>query len=596
MVKKKKVIIGILVIIVVIVVLVLLDKDKLVLLNKDQSEEQTITKQFITSGSSGTWSSKENKVNTNVELKDGWIRLWYNTRDFIGEISFINELPLKLSGDGIFIKAKGEGVWMVSLGASDSFSDPATLPYFMLEVKSEEDDYYLPFSDFGFRSEYTGDVSILNPDKIKSLIFIPSLGWSEKGQSHFLEIKEIKSYEKGISSETDNDGDGIPNNNDWDIDGDGWFNILEGYAGTDQMNPSDFPNGKLGVPSNGSYTGTLITSGATGIVEFEELTGMKSAIISVFPGWEINPNAPLKLDKPFLDWVWRHGSIPRHSWIPEGIRIQDILDGKHDEIVNALAREVKALKQPIIWAWGVEVTGSPGEPSNALWNFGKDGTEKWFETDNMYTYYGDPNKPDGIERWKDYVAYMKKVFDSHGANNLIYFFHVLAEEYSTAGEDILDGMYPVPGDWNSVEKYYPSDEFVDWCGLSVNGPMWHKDKWRTLDEIFSDNKNHLTKLQNVCKEKPFFIPEFSFFPQENKNPEKSRAELFSKVFEQLKTKYPFIKAWTYENTRALSPPVLDIWPIAPFMGPDSPPDEIEAFKKAVTENSYFIKDPILLPK
>jgi len=586
---KKRIVIGILIIVIVIVILRLLGY-------KDSK------KQVMPSEPSNAWSSMQEKADTKIESKDGWVRLWYQIKDFFGESHFIYNLTSKLADNGLVIRVKGEGVWMVSLGTTDVIPDLSMVPYFMIEAKKEAADLYLPFSDFGFRGDHTGDVSMPKPDEVKSLIFTPSLGWSEPGQSHFLEIKEIRTYKKGTPTETDKDGDGIPNGDDYDIDGDGWFNVLEGYAGTDQMDPSNFPDGKLITPSNGCYTGVLITSGATGIVEFESLTGMKPAIINVFLGWEINQDARLKMDRPFLEWIWRHGSIPRHSWFPEGnVRIQDILGGKHDRMLTALACEVKALKQPIIWPYGVEVNGSPLEPSNALWNFGKDGTDRWFEADDIFSHYGDPDEPDGIERWKDYVAYVRKVFDRHGVNNVVYLFHTLGVDYTESGEDILSEeedilgeQYPVPGNWNTVTNYYPGARLVDWAGFSLNGPGWNGSRWVTIPDLIDES--HLMKLRTACAGKPFMIPEFSFFPQANTDPEESRAELFLKVFAELKTDYPFIKAWMFGNTRALSPPALPLWVIAPYMGQDSPPDEIEAFRKAVTQDPYFLKDPILFPK
>jgi hypothetical protein len=92
------------------------------------------------------------------------------------------------------------------------------------------------------------------------------------------------------------------------------------------------------------------------------------------------------------------------------------------------------------------------------------------------------------------------------------------------------------------------------------------------------------------------IPEFGFFPQANYAPSESRAKLFLDVFNEIKTRYPSIKAWMFDNIRTLSPPVSPMWPVAPYLGPDSPPGEIEAFRAAVTQDPYFLKNPILIPK
>lgn len=546
------------------------------------------------------WSSKRDKADTKVESKNGWVRLWYQVQDFWAWATFHYKLPFKLEGKGLVVRAMGEGAWMVSLGLSDSLhsglEELIDIPYFMIEAKDEPQDLYLPFSDFGFRSDHTGDVSMPNPGEIKSLFFTPSLGWAEKGQSDYLEIKEIKTYESGSPSNTDEDGDGIPNGNDWDIDGDGWFNVFEGYAGTDPMDPSKFPDGKLTVPSEGCYTGSIIFSGATGMLDYETLTGMKPAIIVVHPGWEINQNARLKMERPLLDWIWRHGSIPKYSWYPEDpVRLQDILDGKHDQMLEELAEEIKALKQPIVWTYGTEVDGSPMESSNALWNFGKDGTKKWFEVDDIYTYYGDPKQPDGIERWKDYVAYIRRVFDGHGVNNLVYLFHLLGAEYTVSGDDVLDGMFPVPGDWNSVNNYYPGDNLVDWCGFSKHECGWlNGSRYMTISDSLMED--YWTKLRTVCAGKPIMIVEFSILPQAYSNPEKSRTLVYSDVFKEMKTRYPSIKAWLLTNTRYMSPPIMDLFPFPPYMDQNSPSDEIEAFKAEVTLDTYFIKNPILSPK
>jgi len=107
--------------------------------------------------------------------------------------------------------------------------------------------------------------------------------------------------------------------------------------------------------------------------------------------------------------------------------------------------------------------------------------------------YGEPNEPDGPERFRDAYRHIVEIARDEGAHNILWVFHVNNAD--------------VPGeDWNRFENYYPGDEWIDWIGVSVYGagtPL--DDEWPSfrneMDAVYP-------RLAALSPDKPIVLLEF----------------------------------------------------------------------------------------
>ena len=146
---------------------------------------------------------------------------------------------------------------------------------------------------------------------------------------------------------------------------------------------------------------------------------------------------------------------------------QAIVDGSFDEALIQFAQEVKAAELPMIIAFGAEPNGD-WFPWNGRWNGG--GTTEG---------YGDPELPDGPERYQDAYRHIIDVFRSQEVENVSWAFH------------IDDSSSPDLG-WNQPAQYYPGDDYIDWVGVSIYGPRHTNDPvysfrqlWEAAEELLS---------------------------------------------------------------------------------------------------------------
>jgi hypothetical protein len=127
--------------------------------------------------------------------------------------------------------------------------------------------------------------------------------------------------------------------------------------------------------------------------------------------------------------TWRAGQIPyvrmlSHAGSPYGqgnppeqypgdYSLQNIISGKFDQPLKAWADAARQTNIPIMVEFGVEENNDWG-PWAGDWNGG--GTT---------TGYGDPNFPDGPERFRDAYRHMVTLFRNEGANNVTWVFHLV---------------------------------------------------------------------------------------------------------------------------------------------------------------------------
>jgi len=160
--------------------------------------------------------------------------------------------------------------------------------------------------------------------------------------------------------------------------------------------------------------------------------------------------------------------------------MQRIIDGDFDAQLTQWAIDAANTETSLLAEFGTEVNGS-WFPWNGIYNGG--------ETSNNY---GDPNLPDGPERFRDAYRHIIDICRENGATNITWFFHVDAEGQPNTN-------------WNTIANYYPGDEYIDWIGASVYGNHFQEEEYiefkDKLDMIYSD----LTALSS----KPIAILEFA---------------------------------------------------------------------------------------
>jgi len=160
--------------------------------------------------------------------------------------------------------------------------------------------------------------------------------------------------------------------------------------------------------------------------------------------------------------------------------MQKIIDGVFDTELNQWAVEAKNTDIPLLVEFGTEVNGN------------------WFPWNGQYNgagttnEYGDPNIPDGAERFRDAYRHIIDICNKNGADNITWFFHVNAYSEPNAA-------------WNVIENYYPGDDYIDWLGVSIYGPQKDNEDYQDFSKILDDIYPSLTKLSG----KPIAILEFA---------------------------------------------------------------------------------------
>jgi len=512
-------------------------------------------------------------------------------------------------GDGIIFYAKGNGIWNINLITSDINPPNDPMPFVKVVFDTSWKAYYIHWNDFCYPAHAKNRPEII-PSHIQTLYIYPQS--QQKGQSEQFFIDNIGYFSADSISPQDVDGDGIPNESDWDADNDRWFNILEGYAGTDSLNGSSYPQSRLYFPVAGAYTGIFpLMYWTDEFYNFEKLTFLKSALVTVFiPGWGDTTTLFYHFDRGDCDFIARYGAIPVYQWpilnasrsnsygaiLDTMFRLKDIIEGKFDAKLMEFANEIKNWKLPIILNPVVEYNQG-WESYHGLSNFGADGKHmpprsllgemagSWIVDSLLYycdtvpaesisNYYGDHNIPDGPERLKDALLHIKNIFENVGASNII---------WTMQTHPIVNGAHF--GYWSNLSNYY-SDQFVDCHSISAHHGFIN-DTLRTLSYIISECYDTLMSLNPA---KPIIVIEFAVHTDRTGVADMTNTFVndFTMYFPD---SFPMIKGWTYANSDRYD---SDYVHTGLQIDSSRYTGEINAFR-AVAQNPYFIKTPILLP-
>jgi hypothetical protein len=266
-----------------------------------------------------------------------------------------------------------------------------------------------------------------------------------------------------------------------------------GVSSSKFVSTSNIVSNKLIAPTTGIYHaaypdfgGTEDNVSAQNITDFETLVNKPIVWAYFSNNWYNNIQFPTAA----VNTIYSTGKIPFIRIMPRtnfdvggpdpNYTMQNIIDGDYDAQLTQWAIAAKNTNIPLLVEFGTEVNGN--------W-FPWNGQYNGAETTNGY---GDLSYPDGAERFRDAYRHIIDICNANTVNNITWFFHV--DAYSEPNVN-----------WNTIEKYYPGDNYIDWLGVSIYGPQESSEDYQEFSEILNDVYPFLITLSN----KPIAILEFA---------------------------------------------------------------------------------------
>lgn len=270
-----------------------------------------------------------------------------------------------------------------------------------------------------------------------------------------------------------------------------WYAVLvslwTGSGVAETLRVSKPPHGKVyhGVYPGG-ITGAEDDITPADVDAYETTVGASCAWVYCSHNWYVSRAFP----SATVAWIRQRGAVPyvrlmmrTFAWKPVNrrpFRLRDMLAGALDEDLRAWGRAARECGTPLIVEYGTEMNG---------W---------WFPWNAKYSgrgarKYGDPQRRDGAERFRDVFRRMVTIMRNEGASNITWVFHVNWDD---------DPHAP----WNRLEEYYPGDDVVDWLAISAYGPQTPME--RSADALRDEVDSAYQRLQAVAPGKPVIIAEF----------------------------------------------------------------------------------------
>ncbi|NSB30200.1 dockerin type I domain-containing protein [Clostridium saccharoperbutylacetonicum] len=211
----------------------------------------------------------------------------------------------------------------------------------------------------------------------------------------------------------------------------------------------------------GAWIGSWPT--AQGLTDFQNLQQRHLDVVNMFIDW----NTDFDHIKPNFDAIYANNSIASLTWEAHGLSNADIRDGKKDNYIRQMAKDIKAYNKRMIIRLFHEANG------------------------NWYAWAVGDSKINTNETYVAAFRHVVDIFRQEGAANVKWDFNVNA---SSVGQGA------------SYLGHYPGDDYVDI--ISIDGYNWGTTQswssWQSFDQIFSQAYNAL-KIKN----KPMAISEFS---------------------------------------------------------------------------------------
>lgn len=320
------------------------------------------------------------------------------------------------------------------------------------------------------------------------------------------------------------------------------------FTNTSRAQAPDEPRKVLPPEGPGAYHGAFAEFGANedkvtrpAIKKFEDLTEKPLAWAYFSNNWfrqkDENecPRAEIKFPADAVQTIWTYRSdhpiIPFIRMMPRSnmpnaeeshaldpvYTMQRIINGAFDDELRQWARAAKATNIPLMVEFGTEVNGD------------------WFSWNGTYNggatkdKYGDATVADGPERFRDAYRHIIDLFRGEGVRNITWVYHVNAA--SSPNED-----------WNSVEAYYPGDDYIDWIGVSVYGPQKRDEEYRAFTEVLTrEVYDRLSRISS--SRKPLAVLEFGI------NKHDRKAEWVAGALRAIRQDYPLIRGISYWHSK-----------------------------------------------
>jgi len=237
-----------------------------------------------------------------------------------------------------------------------------------------------------------------------------------------------------------------------------------------------YPGGQSGMEDD-------ITPGD--VESYEQTVNRPVAWVYFSHNWYAGKRFPLAT----ATWIWQGGAVPyirlmlreEDDSVSNRFSLEEVLAGEFDSDFRSWARDARAFAAPLLVEFGTECNGS------------------WFPWNGLYhgagncSGYGDPEKPDGPERFVAVFQRIVTLMREEGASNITWVFHVDATDDPEV-------------EWNRFENYYPGDTFVDWVAVSAYGPQSPTDpEYMSFREQMDSAHERLTALAPT---KPVIVAEF----------------------------------------------------------------------------------------
>lgn len=294
------------------------------------------------------------------------------------------------------------------------------------------------------------------------------------------------------------------------------------------------------VPTPGSiYHGT-----------FPDLTSPSNIF---FEGYKINrlesllakPMAWVQFQDDFVDginfpwtaaqYIGNLSKIPYIRMLPRSHRrqisgadpiynLRNILRGDFDRQFREYARQAKAFDFPLIIEFAPEANGQ-WYSWNGYWNGG-----------GYTTAYGNPQLPDGPERYRDAYRRIINLFRAENVENVTWVFHVNSQSKPLTG-------------WNTMAAYYPGDAYIDWIGVSVFGAQYPWEYWSTFTQVLDPVYNQLAAISTT---KPLSIAEFGVI-EDGRDPNRKANWIREALTSVRDGRYPRIQAVSYWSEHSWLP-------------------------------------------
>ena len=226
------------------------------------------------------------------------------------------------------------------------------------------------------------------------------------------------------------------------------------------------------------------------VENYEKVVGQKAAWVYFSNNWYVDRKFPAET----ATWIRAHGAIPYIRLMlrsknhkigkPEKFfTLQSLIDGKYDEDLKAWGQAAASFASPLIVEYGTEVNGE--------W-FGWNGK---FHGGGKKNGFGDPDKPDGPERFVAAYRHIVDAVRAAGAANITWVFHLDAAQSPAAA-------------WNRFENYYPGSDYVQWIAASCYGPQKPTDDEEENIRFRDKFDPVYPRIVKLAPDKPIMIAEF----------------------------------------------------------------------------------------